>query len=360
MAGLKSLVYSTNIHGTLAGSFLEIVILPERTQGPIPKKNAEGKTQGTETPESIEKRSARRAQRRIREIVNSNELFVLHTLTYAISHPKYFEGERPFVLIDIEKQRDRAAVIEHWSEFAKRMTAYARRKNIFFKYLCVIERHTGKRTKDNTVKTGTFHIHFVSDRIWPKRLLQHKWKHGFCNYADFRVGTKSRDMQDGYDGPPPDNPGAYMSKYIGKDASKQGEEEAKNKKRYWRNRELDKPVRVHGDEVKDLMRNDYDVVYNKKQRIEVDGREFSIEYLTVRLGRSPFAKLRAQKPRTPLEKRQRKALDRIAAIEVKELLQRKRKGERFDERTHTEYQDDINKLIEKKLRTHEEARKGHS
>lgn len=231
------------VNAVLCGKFIELTITPEKIHSGH-SNNAAGGSQSKEpeSPESIVARSAARSRRTVRRLCNCNNMFFMHTLTFAVSHIKYFKGERPFILVPIEKQKDRDAVIKLWKAFARKLRDKEASKGRYLRYIAVIEVHTGKRAHDTTVKQGCYHIHFVSDRLYNKRQLQHLWQHGLCNHSDWTKGRKKRDLDDTDTLPAPDNPGAYLSKYIGKD----GEDVEVGKKRYWASRNLMKPVKLSG------------------------------------------------------------------------------------------------------------------
>jgi len=237
--------FADTVTATLCGEYLELLFSPERTHSGEgqPPKNAATNTQ-RESDEDRLKRSISRSQKTVRHLCNTNRLYVLYTLTYAVTHPDYFPGEKPFVLRELSHQKDREKVLDDWRQFARKIREYESRKDRHFCYVAIIEKHTGKRAKDTTVKADTYHIHFLTDRIHNKRMIQSKWGHGLVNYSDWRIGTKSRDMADDYDGKPPTNPGVYASKYLGKDMNG----EHSGRKRYWASNNLLKPIKMHGDD----------------------------------------------------------------------------------------------------------------
>lgn len=292
----------SNIHAVLCGEFLEISIFPESNTTGCDRPTQEGEPSNPESPESILARSIARSQKRIRQAVNANGLWILHTLTYAIEHPRYFQGEKPFVLRSLEWQKNRERVIEDWRIFARKMRRYQEKRRKSFRYVCVIETHEGKRAIDTTVKQGCFHIHFVSDEIFPKRLLQAKWGHGLCNFSDWRKGRKSEDMKAENDLPACTNPGAYMSKYLGK----QGEDIEGGKKRYWLSTGLRKPRRVSEKELNEIFSGTCALQWKGTSCRHIDGKEspYVTEHYTYRVGRE-FA-LPTSDTQTQKEKRLRK------------------------------------------------------
>lgn len=273
------------INGFLCGDVLEMYIAPEPVKIGQEKPSPE-KSKTPETPEECLKRSIARSRKVVRQLCNTNNLLVLHTLTFAIDHPTYFKGEKPFDLVPVETQKDREKVLEMWRQFARRFRAYEESKGRLFRYIAVIEKHTGKRANgDTTVKNDTYHIHFLSDRVHGKRLLQVKWRHGFCNYADWHTGTKSNDLSERYDGHPPDNPGAYACKYLGKDM----DSEYLGRKRYWSSKNLKKPERVSKDEIFALTYGRLPIWESVQER-EVDGKTFRLERYTYKVDRNDIGK----------------------------------------------------------------------
>ena len=247
-SGFDSNQFASNdrLSAYVCGRFVEVCIAPEgRPSGYAdPGKGSSGNKE-PESKGSIIARSAARSRRQVRRLCNCNSMFYMHTLTFAVDHIKYFQGERQFVLVPLDDQRDRDKVISLWKAFVRKLRRKEVSKGRDFRYVAVIERHTGKRANDKTIKEGCYHIHFVSDTLYHKRQLQHIWRHGLCNHSDWTVGRKKRDLDEHDTLPPPDNPGAYLSKYIGKD----GENVEGGKKRYWASRNLEKPVRIFGQEV---------------------------------------------------------------------------------------------------------------
>lgn len=237
--------FGDTVNAFLCGKYFELTITPEKQHTGFSNSSARGVcNKEPETPEGILARSAARSRRQIRRLCNCNNLFFMHTLTFAVNHIKYFRGERPFILVPIEVQKDREMVVAFWKAFARKLRKKEEDKGREFRYIAVIEKHTGKRSKDTTIKQGCYHIHFVSDRLFHKRQLQHMWRHGLCNHSDWTQGRKKHDLDDTDTLPPPDNPGAYLSKYVGKDA----EQAEGGKKRYWASRNLRKPIPIRGSD----------------------------------------------------------------------------------------------------------------
>lgn len=268
---INGVASSSRVNGMLCGRFLEVSFSPENVykgqQDCIKGGGEEGKE--PETPEAIKARSAARARRTVRRLCNCNNMVYMHTLTFAVNHIKYFQGERPFNLVPIDNTKDRDKVILLWKEFARRMRRKRRKKGEEFNYIAVIERHTGKRANDTTIKKDCYHIHFVSDVLYHKRRLQHLWRHGLCNHSDWTKGRKRKDLDEQDTLPAPDNPGAYLSKYIGKDA----EDVERSRKSYWTSKGLQKPVPLADNDVLQLAIGNK-CIYTKDRLVKVGDDEF--------------------------------------------------------------------------------------
>jgi hypothetical protein len=341
--------FSDAVTATLCGDYLELLISPERTHSGEgqPPKNAATNTQ-RESDEDRLKRSISRSQKTVRHLCNTNRLYILYTLTYAVKHPSYFPGEKPFALRDLNHQKDREKVLEDWRQFARKIRAYEASKDRHFCYVTIIEKHTGKRAKDTTIKADTYHIHFLTDRIHNKRMIQAKWGHGLVNYSDWRVGTKSRDMADDYDGKPPTNPGVYASKYLGKDMRG----EYSGRKRYWASSNLLKPIKTHGvDALKAAGAGAkiYESVTNKEI---LDMLTF--EHKTIRTVRCTYkidAKLRNnRKTRSKREVRKEKALNRLQIERFRSINNARKQEELLNAKLMPRNEDDasVERIIAKK------------
>ena len=333
-------VFHDNVTGTLCGNFLEVSIHPspiKSGEGQQPK--TVGRNRQTEPPEGKLKRSIARSQKAVRQLCNTNGLYVLYTLTFATRHIDYLPGEKPFLLVSIEEQKDRECMLERWRAFARKMRDYERSKDREFHYITVIEKHTGKRAKDTTIKKNTYHVHFLTNRIHSKRLIQHKWGHGLVNYSDWRVGRKSNDLQQDYDDKPPDNPGAYASKYLGKDM----EEECVGRKRYWASRTLNKPLKLHGEEALRLALSGKNIYENTTTRDYVDtetGEKKGITHHTATYV------LKTSKQPLPKEKTKKQRREEKARIRLQISLFRKRVQANKQKEKEAHDRDKIDKDIE--------------
>ncbi len=319
--------WSDTLTGKVCGRFLEVykTINLQRKGEDNSKVKASAGT--PETPEETLNRSIARSRTRIRQLTNTNELTILHTLTFAVEHPVYFKGEKMFVLVPIEQQKNRENVLKLWRRFSRKMRIYEGRKGRTFAYIAVIERHTGKRAgADSTIKTDTYHIHFLSDKIHGKRLMQAKWTHGFCNFADWNKGTKDQDMATGDNGTPVDNPGAYASKYVGKDM----EGEYAGRKRYWASKNLKQPYSIHGEDVRALMYGN-EPIYTQKTEIEHEGKIYYQYRYTFALERgADDIQTDEEKKAEIRSKEQRK---RIVA-RVEDILAAKKSADFLEEKYH--------------------------
>jgi hypothetical protein len=240
-------------------------------------------------------------------------------------------------------------LIEDWIVFCRKMKKYARKKRQNFRYVALVEKHTGKRAGDTTIKTDTYHIHFCSDRVWPKRLLQSKWRHGFCNFADWRIGTRKNDLDAEYGAPPCDNPGAYMSKYLGKDFDSEGE--AFGKKRYWCSQHLRKPLKLSQAEAfffaeasEEIWRHDYQIVVDDYLP------PLTVQQITYRVPKE-FA-LNTHDNNLPEDRRRKRARLRLAQQSALAAAVKS-----HDEHTHTE--NDIERIFRRIDRRESALKEAH-
>lgn len=241
-----------NEHIWACGDFYEVTRCRESSIEGVPPPSGAAQKAAPESEESIRARSVARARRRVRRLVNTNRLYDMITLTLApdISVLDSRYGEK-WVQIPIEVQKDRGEIVKLWDGYRRRMRE-ARGKD--FPYVAVIEKHTGKRSGDATIKTGTYHVHYCTRLgIGPEKIkvaegfIQRIWGHGLCNITPWNRGRRSSDLGP-IDLPPAANPGAYMSKYFGEKSDvATGREE--NKRRYWCSRGLLKPKRLMPEEI---------------------------------------------------------------------------------------------------------------
>lgn len=246
----SALAYSREQSILLCGDYIEINYTRNNVLHGMRAKPSEGQRE-PETPEQINERASARARRTVRRLVNSNYLFWMTTLTLApdVSKLDSRNGEK-WKQIPLEEQKDRAIVINLWDRFRRRAKKHF---NKDFPYVAIIEKHTGKRAKDETIKRGTYHIHFctVKRQDMTSRdfeiVIQNLWRHGLCKVSDWTKGRRSRDLGE-IDSPPPSNPGAYLSKYFGEKGD-DSTGRSRNDKRYWSSRGLIKPEQVEWHQI---------------------------------------------------------------------------------------------------------------
>ena len=329
-------VSHSQLNGWLCGEILEAYIAPNPVaigyERPKPERKGEA-----ETPEERLTRSISRSQKVVRQLTNTNKLYVLHTLTFAPAHPNYFKGEKKWNIVETEKTKDREHVLELWRKFARKMRKYEESKGRFFRYIAVIEKHTGKRAeRDKTIKIDTYHVHFLSDKVFGKRLLQAKWMHGLCNYSDWSIGRKSQDLADTYDDKPPDNPGVYASKYLGKDM----DSEFAGRKRYWASKSLERPERVGAEEIRALIYGKMPMWEKITERV-VDDKTCRTHQMTYKVDREDIKKVKVLKLNVK-QKRELKALKKQRCRIMEEWIANQ-KMDREDKRSQKTYGKDIRK-----------------
>lgn len=175
-------------------------------------------------------RSAKRAEKNIRRLVNCNRLRYMWTLTFA---PPSEENAGKWKCVDIEQQRNISTVKRLFRNFYLTL----QRKFPGIKWLVVYELHDSRQT--SSMKRGTWHIHFATDCFLDFHLMVKIWKHGISRGDDFAKPKKG--VRNG----PVQNPGAYMSKYIGKNFDKTN----RHIKRYSRSRNMQTPETISFEEL---------------------------------------------------------------------------------------------------------------
>lgn len=220
----------------ITGDYVEVCLYGSPIHSGFPSSNSgESVPCSALSPEERERRSAvraaYRAQKQVRRLMNTNNLYMMYTCTFAPlpeeggwkGNPKYFH------CISLAEQRDYARVKALFRLFWKRLKR-AGYEDI--KWLVVFELHDSPKTSD--LKRGTWHIHLATDTDIPEATMLRIWKHGTVGRDDFRVpktGTRDSGVR---------NPGAYMSKYVGKAFNASN----KHLKRYSRSRNMRRPTRV--------------------------------------------------------------------------------------------------------------------
>lgn len=213
----------------ICGDFVEIYITTSHwIEGKGAIKGASHDTneeKAKERKKNSRIRSAKRAGKTVRRLVNTNRLTYMWTLTFA---PPSITNNKSYDTIPLEEQRDAKRVKYLFTRFRLKL------EKIYpnFKWLVVYELHDSEKTSDE--KRGTWHLHFATERFLDWHLVSQKWKHGVVRFDNFQKAKKG--VRDGA----VRNPGAYMSKYIGKNFSDTNMHE----KRYSRSRNMQKPVKT--------------------------------------------------------------------------------------------------------------------
>lgn len=171
------------------------------------------------------RRSAKRAMRQVRRLVNRNYLRYMWTLTFA---PDSEPNRIKFRTSSREQQANIAWVRERWRGFYTKL----RRRGIEWKWLVVYELHNSASTSEG--KRGTWHIHFATDVRLDWEWVGNEWGFGYVRFDDFakpKAGVRKTRVE---------NPGAYMSKYVGKAFDKSNF----HVKRYSRSRNMQTPEKI--------------------------------------------------------------------------------------------------------------------
>jgi len=212
----------------ICGDFIELYITTSTyTIGSYHKPDKSVTTKG-ELRAKVERqssivRSAKRAEKTVRRLVNTNRLKFMWTLTLA---PPSEKNDKIWKCVEIEKQRDISNIKRLFRNFYLRL----QRAVSGCKWLVVYELHDSKKTSEE--KRGTWHIHFATDTFLPFERMCKLWKHGISRGDDFskpKRGARDKSVR---------NPGAYISKYIGKNF----DESNFHIKRYSRSRNMETPT----------------------------------------------------------------------------------------------------------------------
>lgn len=257
----------------LTGEYVEVCLYGAPIHSGFPNKLGESTAQSREEREERERKSAiraaYRAQKQVRRLMNTNNLYMMYTCTFAPppeeggwkENPKYYE------CVPLAQQRDYGRVKALFRLFWKRLKR-AGYEDI--KWLVVFELHDSAKTSE--IKRGTWHIHLATDTDIPEDTARKIWKHGTVSRDDFRV-PKAGSRNDGVR-----NPGAYMSKYVGKcfDVSN------KHLKRYSRSRNMQRPTRMSietfFDQIYPLCG---EIVYKTERTVTSDDGEESFQIISI-------------------------------------------------------------------------------
>lgn len=258
----------------ICGDFVELYATTSHyTQGSYHKPNKNVATKDANMVESDRAnsahRSAKRAEKQVRRLVNANRLRYMWTLTLA---PPSFSNNKKWATVSIKKQRSSSYVKKLFRNFVNRCN----RKYVGFKWLVVYELHESKKSSDT--KRGTWHIHFATDRYIRFQDMCSLWKHGISRFDDFekpKKGVRESRVR---------NPGAYMSKYIGKNF----DESNLHKKRYSRSRNMERPLVITLDrffqEYPAL--DDLEEVYHTTRKVDHENQIYYNHNVTYRVRKS--------------------------------------------------------------------------
>ena len=257
-------------HGVvyLCGNFAEVCVQVSTyvTGYGSPKEGlqkSEGEDSSEEAGEKNRRKAAYRAAKQVRRLVNTNECRFMWTLTLA---PPSDENKINYQCVPLDKQRDYDFVRGLWKGFLRRFRREIKRR---FRWILVLELHDSERTSEE--KKGTWHLHFATpDRLeWED--IMHYWGHGHVRFDDFqrpKGGVRKHEVR---------NPGAYMSKYIGKNF----EDSSLHRKRYTRSRNTIIPTRVGVDDfLQNYFRVGMEIAYRTERKF-VDNEGNSYESINI-------------------------------------------------------------------------------
>ena len=214
-------------------------------------------------------RSAKRAEKTVRRLVNTNRLTTMWTLTFA---PDSEENRKKWRVSTKEEQSNIEWVKAEWREFYLKINKYKPR----WKWLVVFELHDS--TKTSEIKRGTWHIHFATDTRLEWEAVNVLWERGNVRFDDFskpKRGARKGAVR---------NPGAYMSKYIGKSF----DESNFHVKRYSRSRNMKRPEKITVDTLLERfpgLRN-LEKVFHTENVFEYDGIRYFNHNITYKISAS--------------------------------------------------------------------------
>lgn len=205
------------------GDFAEVILTSSTYLTGVAPPQQSG-CQKSLAPEEVARRVSLRAQKQVRRLVNTNRFSRMWTLTQCPDKSRHAaKYKQP---VPINKQRSYAHTRKLWKAFIRRL----KKHQPDVRWLVVLEPHNSEKTSPD--KLDTYHLHFATNLFLDWLSIGEIWGHGNVHYQDFKKGDKTRGVVR--------NPGAYMSKYLGKDF--QGEDSYR--KRYSCSRNILRPVKV--------------------------------------------------------------------------------------------------------------------
>jgi len=253
----------------ICGDFVELYITTSSyiagkgaTKG-VDREKDEDKAK--KTKKSSIARSAKRAEKTVRRLVNTNRLDTMWTLTFAPDSEKNREKYRTSTK---EEQSDPSFVKTAWRHFYRKI----KKDYPKMKWLVVFELHDSEKTSE--VKRGTWHIHFATDTRLEWKEVFAVWEWGNVRFDDFskpKKGSRRSAVR---------NPGAYMSKYIGKSF----DESNFHVKRYSRSRNMQVPTKMGLAELLTLFPGlaELEETFHTERSYEHDGAKFYSQNITFR------------------------------------------------------------------------------
>lgn len=210
-------------------------------------------------------RAAKRAEKQVRRLVNTNRLTTMWTLTFAPDTPA---NRLKWDCTTYNQQSDYNFVKAAWKKFCRKL----RKVHPDIKWLVVYELHDGTHTSD--AKRGTYHLHFATDTRLDWNFVSETWKYGIVRFDDFTKPKK---------GARPDavrNPGAYMSKYIGKNF----DESNFHVKRYSRSRNMETPYKTDLRALLEMFPGlkNLEIVFHTQRKHEYEGKLYHNTNITFR------------------------------------------------------------------------------
>ena len=253
----------------VCGDFIEVFQQYETwvsdTPTSSPNEGEKGEKEVAERKDNAVKRAAVRAQKQVRRLVNANRMRYMWTLTLA---PLSDENMRLYECIPLCDQRNYDRIRGIWKNFLKRL----KRKFEALRWLVVFELHDSAKTSPE--KRKTWHLHFATPDFVPVSWICKIWKHGRVDVQDFQKPKPGKAPRS-----PVNNPGAYMSKYVGKsfDAS------TFHRKRYSRSRNTVSPRKISLAQLYSQDKTNFHEVFRNERRVKGEKGELVCLNLTYKI-----------------------------------------------------------------------------
>ena len=233
----------------ICGDFVEVCVTTSHYLTGVGLPDNEGIGRPPETADSIAKRCAMRAKKQIRRICNTNRMRYMWTLTMCPGNSEYADNyPNPVCTIT---QRHYKSMRDLWKRFARKLRTQFNNPP----WLAVFELHDSDKTSEE--KRGTYHIHFATNVVLDWAAVGKAWGHGNVRFDDFGAAKSER-------GGEVRNPGAYLSKYVGKSFDVHNA----HHKRYTRSSNTLLPQKIAFEDVETILSRGSKEVYRAQKEFD--------------------------------------------------------------------------------------------